>query len=1359
MSIIHPGKYVRAKVIPSTMNVSEAADKLGIGRQALSTFLNGKAALSVELANKIELFFGYSAQDLLRQQADFDLQRSHSGAPAHKVGRHAPPYLKILSTDIEIWAGTIPARTGLPVFLRILVHSTGRGLSHVDFPGNNVGERHGWDGVVESNSATPWIALGKSVWEFGCDANPKSKVESDYETRTARTPINERKELHYVAVTPRRWDGKRKWEKSRQAEGDWKSVRVMDASDLEQWTEQSIPAQIWMSKALKKPTEGTESLDSCYVDWQADCDPRLDDAIFDESAKSASLVFEQWLTGDEGKTLTIEADSTLEALAFLRACLGRSEVPTAQDHIDRCVVFTTSTAVKNLVTSNSAIIPVLPTSETQAGFAPHHHKLKAVAISTRRNLTSEADIVLTQLSYDAFRSALEKMNLERDEIESLDQESGRSLTVLRRRLSSIDAIKTPQWAIDQKIARSLLPMALAGAWDASVSFDRDVLEGLGEPANFEELEQAFSILEKLDDTPVWSAGSFAGVVSKIDAFYAIHRHVTKTDLERFFDIAEFVLSEEDPSIEMDEDKRYLASIEGKTRQISGALRRGIREMLALLSIHGNSLFSARLGIDCNARCAQIVRTLMAPLSPQILEGHSRDLPRYAEIAPAAFLEIIEQDLAGGMDSECRKLMRPASTDLFGSGCPRTGLLWALETLAWMRPHLVRVVDILGHLSQEKIDDNWTNKPIESLLNLFRAWLPQTSANVEDRKNALDFLIANHPDVGWEICIAQFNPMNTVGHYNQKPNWRSDARGAGEGVSGRERHTFVVHCIEKTLSWTDLDKVKFVALIRVAHGLGLDFQADLWARLKEWISTGISDQDKAEVREQLRLNTLSRRAVKRAEKREDVPFDPDAIDELYGLLEPADVIFKHLWLFDQDWIEPSSEEYSEEGFNFEARRAWTHESRMKALRDIHSELGMNGLFLLGEKVSAKAQLGRLIAEFTSDQFTPAQVIAEILRCDESLSALQKDLIFGALHAQTSQTSDQVLHEVSDTTNTSLMVELAILAKFEMATWKFVSTLSTEQQAQYWQKIDPRLFGDQKGDAEFAVRKLLEYGRPKAAFYAMQSLIEHVSPELIAKSLEQSRESEEADLEAHTMRQYYLENALEIIESSGEFTADYIAGLEFKYLGLLLRSKRGIPFLEKEIAKNASLFADIVAFLYKRSDGGEDPERLRASPDQTKNRADYTYYLLDSLREVPGKNSQGELEAKRIIEWVKAVQAETENLARRNVGDSEIGKVLSRAPLGRDGVWPCEAVREALQATGTKRMMDGFRTGRYNSRGVVTRMEGGEQERELERKYRGWATAMEMKFPKVASTLHTLADGYRREAEYHDTEATVRRRLPY
>jgi Plasmid maintenance system antidote protein len=50
----HPGTYVRQTIIPSDMSVKEAAERLGVGRPALSNFLNGKSSLSPEMAVRLE---------------------------------------------------------------------------------------------------------------------------------------------------------------------------------------------------------------------------------------------------------------------------------------------------------------------------------------------------------------------------------------------------------------------------------------------------------------------------------------------------------------------------------------------------------------------------------------------------------------------------------------------------------------------------------------------------------------------------------------------------------------------------------------------------------------------------------------------------------------------------------------------------------------------------------------------------------------------------------------------------------------------------------------------------------------------------------------------------------------------------------------------------------------------------------------------------------------------------------------------------------------------------------------------------------------------------------------------------------
>ena len=73
MTPSHPGEFVREEVLaPLALTISDAAATLGVRRATLSDLLNEKAALSPEMALRIEKAFGLSMDQLLEMQAWWD---------------------------------------------------------------------------------------------------------------------------------------------------------------------------------------------------------------------------------------------------------------------------------------------------------------------------------------------------------------------------------------------------------------------------------------------------------------------------------------------------------------------------------------------------------------------------------------------------------------------------------------------------------------------------------------------------------------------------------------------------------------------------------------------------------------------------------------------------------------------------------------------------------------------------------------------------------------------------------------------------------------------------------------------------------------------------------------------------------------------------------------------------------------------------------------------------------------------------------------------------------------------------------------------------------------------------------------
>lgn len=71
---VHPGEFLREEVISANnLNVTEAAEHLGVSRQALSALLNERAALSPDMAIRIEKAFGLPLETMMRMQSNYDI--------------------------------------------------------------------------------------------------------------------------------------------------------------------------------------------------------------------------------------------------------------------------------------------------------------------------------------------------------------------------------------------------------------------------------------------------------------------------------------------------------------------------------------------------------------------------------------------------------------------------------------------------------------------------------------------------------------------------------------------------------------------------------------------------------------------------------------------------------------------------------------------------------------------------------------------------------------------------------------------------------------------------------------------------------------------------------------------------------------------------------------------------------------------------------------------------------------------------------------------------------------------------------------------------------------------------------------
>ncbi|HNJ41769.1 MAG TPA: hypothetical protein PKZ53_14840, partial [Acidobacteriota bacterium] len=319
-----------------------------------------------------------------------------------------------------------------------------------------------------------------------------------------------------------------------------------------------------------------------------------------------------------------------------------------------------------------------------------------------------------------------------------------------------------------RYATDLALTNLAGAWDEKNQADVVILSQLLREEYSAWVPTARDILH-LPDSPFSLKNGLWKITDRVDLWEAVGSRIFDQTLDTFKTIVVAVLTEPNPAFDLPPDERFAASIHGKILAHSPALRQGLSEGLALLGCKPNLL------VNCSIRKAETtaittIREIFTDANWVLWASLDKLLPTLAEAAPDEFLKAVENALRL---TPCPfdELFAQESAGITGTNY-LSGLLWALEGLAWDEKHFVRVCIILGELANHDPGGKWANRPENSLTNILLPWLPQTLAPFEKRKVAVQTLCKEWPRIGWKLVIQLLPSDHQVSMGSHKPSWRN-----------------------------------------------------------------------------------------------------------------------------------------------------------------------------------------------------------------------------------------------------------------------------------------------------------------------------------------------------------------------------------------------------------------------------------------------------------------------------------------------------------------------------------------------------------------------------------------------------------
>ena len=316
-------------------------------------------------------------------------------------------------------------------------------------------------------------------------------------------------------------------------------------------------------------------------------------------------------------------------------------------------------------------------------------------------------------------------------------------------------------------ATSLAFVVLIGAWDENNEHDIQALTQLLGIGYDTWLQKAREILHCPDSALSLNNGIWK-VVNRVELWKLLGSRIFNKNLETFKYLAVSVLKEPDPAFELPPADRYKASIFGKMPKFSHLLRNGIAEGLAILGSHPEAC------INCfpekpDITCAHTVREILTAADWVLWGSLDSVLPTLAEAVPEEFLTAVEKALRQN-PPPFEQLFAQEGDGITG-GNYLTGLLWALEGLAWESQYLVRVCVVLGGLASLDPGGRWANRPSSSLAKILLPWLPQTLADVDKRNVAMMTLLNEWPDIAWNLLLNLLPGQQQHTSNSYRPSWR------------------------------------------------------------------------------------------------------------------------------------------------------------------------------------------------------------------------------------------------------------------------------------------------------------------------------------------------------------------------------------------------------------------------------------------------------------------------------------------------------------------------------------------------------------------------------------------------------------
>ena len=1251
----------------------------------------------------------------------------------------------ITRDQLGSWADTPESKANFPHLISRLIRATTAKDTKVDIPWGSATYIGGWDGIVDSKEKTRYVPKGISLWELGTDRDPKKKADADYEKRTGDPLGYTPHDATFVFVTPRIWTKKEEWVSQKKEEKKWKDVIVYDGISLEQWLDEAPAVSRWFASqgyAGVYSADGIITADEYWEEWACSEQLQLQPGCVLAGRDLARVELIQWLE-ENPSIIGVRASTKGEAIAFILATMKASDSELSGRFFSTTLIIDQEDRFRSISSSTQHALNLIVRFDNAGLFSGAvrrgHHVLVPLGAD---DVFSQESITLPAVDRNALIEALEASGLSRSKASTLTKESGHDITILKKLLGFPSYGAT--WIKTQPI-REIIPALLLGRWDESYPGDIELLEKLS-GMSYAKYREALAKWLYLPESPLKKIGETWRLTSPLDLWRSMSAHLVDRDFQLLEECFILAYHSGNPVLESQID---LPDYISKKRTYSGWVREGLVQSLILISIPqvGVSLRDPQSWVD------RIVGGLLSNASGATWVSIDRELPLIAEASPQIFLQSVSRSLSHrppeimDMFKEKPGLLNPVAS--------HTGLLWALEELAWMPLYFKNACLLLHKLATLDPGGRLSNRPLNSLTEIFKAWHYQTLASYTERVEVLKEMLPRNVDVSWKLLKSLLPSFSSgTAWLTHRMRWRMFWEATDLRYTNREWFDMCSEAVGMLISLCDGDETRFSDLIQAAPScMPRDRE-----RILKWAQENVG-----EIRHEKNLAWHTLRRV--LNKHKLYPDEKWALrgeelyplEQLYNQLQPDDVQARYMYLFNEDIyyevLEPSSITLSYRELSHDSIAGLMATARERAVAELVEELGLERVLELRLEVKSPSYLGEALAKVIKDE-QDLQYVWQCLEDDAPHIAFAHGFISQKLRCEEFSWMQALMQELLEKGYSDKAVANALVeVRLGQELWNYIDFLGEGVHQEYWLRMSP-IFNDLTNEEVIeGINKLLQYRRFSSAVREAWLHGSDLPSSILIEVLR--RWATEESQEPQSPVGYEIEGIFEELNKRTDIDEGTYCELETLYLSLLTRvgTQVGVPHLEAELASNPESFVQLLKWLCQpKNKDRQRKEHEGLSKEQIQNAAKRSDQMLEAWTKIPGMQEDGTIDETELRDWIKSARALARECDRLEVADMHIGQLLAKYPEDSP-YWPERKIFQVIEDINTKELKEEYSVGMWNKRGATIRgaFDGGDIEYERAEYFGKLASELMCDYPNVSEVFRRLQEDYGRLGNRHDEMA--------